>query len=54
MRKDKILHVRIDQTQMRRLEEVAEAVGVKPAVIMRQLLDRATVRPALAIREETR
>jgi len=51
MLKDKILHVRLDQAQLRKLEEVAEAVRVKPAVIVRQLLDKATVRPALAIKE---
>jgi len=51
MTKDKILHVRVDQEQFRKLEEVAAAVGVKPAVIVRQLVDRAAVAPALVIRE---
>jgi len=51
MTKDKILHVRVDQEQFRKLEEVAAAVGVKPAVIVRQLVNMAAVGPALIIKE---
>ncbi len=48
------LDTRITLEQKRRLDEVASSLGVSHSEVVRQLLERVTVAPALAFREESR
>ncbi len=51
MVRDRMLRARVTAEQEQRLQLVAKQLGVSPAAVLRQLVDRATVEPALAIKE---
>jgi len=51
MIRDRTLRARVTAEQEEKLQEVAKQLGVSPAAVLRQLVDRATVEPALGVKE---
>jgi len=51
MARDKMVRARVTAEQEQRLQQVAKQLGVSPATVLRQLVDRATVEPTLAVKE---
>lgn len=45
--KDTVIGVRLSDTQMQMLRSVCEATGLSAAELFRQLLENATIRPAV-------
>jgi len=47
MAKDCMVRARVTRDQMDRLEEIASELAVSPATVVRELLAKATVKPAV-------
>jgi len=51
MVRDRMVKARVTVEQEQKLQQVAKQLGVSTSSVLRQLVDRATVEPALAVKE---